>query len=133
ALDKARMASARRGIRRARVTPEQWKLFAQRLQTARSYIDVVDPDSDPHAYCVLMDISRGSSEPRARLDALYTKAIRANPTYFHYYSERAIDMLERWFGSDEDLASYVESVLTHPGGEDGQVAYTFIAYRLRPY
>jgi hypothetical protein len=112
------------------VTPEQWRLLAERLEKASSYMKELDPESDPHAYLVLMGIALGKSRARRELDILYDRAVHSNPRYFHYYPERAVALMERWFGRKDELANYVQSILEQPGGEDGQVAYSYIALRL---
>ena len=77
-----------------------------------------------------MDLARGMSSSREKLDALYKAAVQSYPAYFHYYSQRANILQERWFGRKGELGEYVQSVLRVPGGEDGQIAYSYIAFNL---
>jgi hypothetical protein len=40
--------------------------------------------------------------PVAR-EALYSKAIKAYPTYYHFYSQRAENLQERWYGTERSI------------------------------
>lgn len=120
-----------RGDRYAdQVTDKQWKLFREGLDKAASYLTDIDPDKDPHAYLVLMELAKGKQYPRPALDAMYEAAVKRYPMYFHYYSLRANDLQKRWYGRDGELSDYLQSVLKVPGGDDGKVAYSYISYSL---
>jgi Domain of unknown function (DUF4034) len=113
-----------------KVTEQQWKLFATRLEKARSYLTEEDLQVDPHLYVVLMSIAKGWSAPREVHDELYALATKKFPSYFHYYAIRADYLQEKWAGRKGELKVLAESVLQSPGGDDGLVAYSYIAYRL---
>lgn len=57
-------------------------------------------------------------------------AVKAYPYYFHYYSQRANLLQERWYGRPGELKSYAASVLVSPGGDAGLVAYSYISFNL---
>jgi hypothetical protein len=113
-----------------KVTAEQWRLLASGMEKASSYCKGVDGRSDPHMYYLRMEISKGTSSPRRVRDELYVSAIKAYPTYFHFYRQRANDLQEKWAGQKGELQAYVASLVRSPGGESGLVAYSYAAYNL---
>jgi hypothetical protein len=113
------------------VTNEQWAGFFEGFNKLESYMQGVDPNSDPAAFFMLLDLARARGGPRETLDALYRAAVRRYPTYFHFYGPRARNLELKWFGEEGELASYVQSLLISPGGEEGQVAYTYVASAIR--
>jgi hypothetical protein len=116
-----------------KVSTEQWRALASGLEKAASYCKTLNDRSDPHAYFVLMDIARGQENPRPVLDELYAAAIQLYPTYFHYYSQRANNLQERWYGRQGELQTYAESLLHSPGGDAGLVAYSYVAFNLMQF
>ena len=77
-----------------------------------------------------MEIARRELHPRPVLDQLYASAIKAYPTYFHYYSQRVNLLQERWYGQPGELQTYSASLMQSPGGDAGLVAYSYVAYGL---
>ena len=67
---------------------------------------------------------------RGKLDTLYGDAVKAYPSYFHFYSLRAQILQVRWYGQPGELNAYEASLATSPGGDTALVAYSFIAYKL---
>jgi len=107
-----------------------WASFHESLDKSNSYLSGVGVTADPHLSYLQIANLKGEGSPRPRLDSLYEKAIKRRPTYFHYYSQRAIILQERWFGERGELASYAQSLLTRPGSDRGKVAYAYVASAL---
>jgi hypothetical protein len=112
------------------VTEEQWAKMAENVAHAREYLETIDPDQDPVAYSVMIDMAEATSD-RKKIDALYRAAIEVYPTYFEYYAQRADILQTKWFGRPGELAAYLDSLVTPERGLNGQIAYAFAAYRLR--
>ena len=112
------------------VSQEQWRQLADDLREASTALNRIETTSDPHSYLVQMSIARGQPDPRAALDAVYAAAIKRFPTYFHYYSQRANLLQERWYGNEGELGPFASSLLDKPGGDAGLVAYSFVTYNL---
>jgi hypothetical protein len=74
-----------------------------------------------------MTLAAGDSDPRPHLDALFAAATRAFPKHFEYYTDRAGDLMTIWYGQPGELAQFSQSLLQNPGGDDGEIAYAFIA------
>jgi len=113
-----------------KVTAEQWKLFRDRLEIARSYLDGLDPKDDPMVYSEYLDMAQYLDSSRAAIDRVYAAATRDYPRFFHFYADRADVLQEKWFGRPGELTEFAQSLLSAPGGDDGQVAYTYVAGRL---
>jgi hypothetical protein len=127
----ARYAWEARGESYAKdVAEEQWDRMRERLDQAAKHLDGLEPQTDPYAFIVLTNVAQLQHWSRTDIDALYETAIRSYPTFFPLYSQHANLLQTKWFGEGGELAAYVKSVLTSPGGEDGAVAYSYIAFRL---
>jgi hypothetical protein len=120
-----------RGGRPAKyVSDEQWREFRGHLTTAKRHLSRVDPNLDPYAYYLLSAIALGQSASRQELDLLYQRSIDAFPDFFHFYATRSNALLEQWFGEPGEVAALAKSVLEKPGGENGLIAYAYIAMPL---
>jgi hypothetical protein len=122
--------TARTGAYASRIDPDRWRLYSDRLNLAADTLKGIDPKADPYLFLEWMKIAEGRPMPRNHLDAIYAAATHNYPTFFHIYPDRADRLQERWFGYPGELARYTNSLLTSPGGDDGQVAYTYVASRL---
>jgi hypothetical protein len=113
-----------------KVTADQWKLFYDRLEVARTYLDRLDPKDDPMVYHEHLNLAEDLFSSRAELDRVYAAATRDYPRFFHFYTDRARILQEKWFDRPGELGDFAQSLLSVPGGEDGQIAYTYVAGRL---
>lgn len=111
----------------------QWDTLNTDLAKAQSVLSNVNDRTDPHLYFVVIEIARGQPDARPVLDQLYSSAIRAFPSYFHYYSQRVNLLQERWYGKPGEIKSYAASLLQSPGGDSGLVAYAYVTYNLMQF
>jgi hypothetical protein len=109
-----------------KVPPEVWTRHQYAVSQARALLGGVS-DEDPHVYFARIDLSRASDDVRAQMDAAYAVAIERFPTYFHFYSQRATYLQERWYGKRGELAQFLQSLSTKPGGEAGLIGYSYAA------
>jgi len=114
----------------SKVTPEQWKLFGERMQLGLNYIKGLNPSKDPYIYEELLTSGEAMGMPRAILDKLYMDAAHDFPGYYHFYAIRAGMLQEKWYGRPGELATFTRSLLTSPGGHNGQIAYSYVTSRL---
>jgi hypothetical protein len=121
--------AARGGGYASEVKEEQWAKMAENVAHAREYLKTIDPDQDPVAYSVMIDLAKATSN-RQKMDALYRAAIEVYPSYYDYYAQRAEMLQAKWFGRPGELAGYLDSLAAPERGVDGQVGYAFAAYRL---
>jgi hypothetical protein len=122
--------SARGGNYAREVTEEQWAEMRENFDHARAYLGKINLDQDPYAYDRMIDMETGEAWDRSTLDTLYARAIKAFPSYYDYYSGYAIALQQKWGGRPGELAAYLASLQAPERGVDGQIAYSFVAYRL---
>lgn len=110
-------------------TKGQWLGYRLYLSKARAVLARLDPKRDPYIYLMSMQIAVGEPDARAHLDALFKAGVHSFPKYFTYYADRADDLQEKWFGEPGELAAFTRSLLKSPGGDDGLIAYSYVAGR----
>ncbi|WP_431476821.1 hypothetical protein [Massilia eburnea] len=122
-----------RGEKAASDIPESvWKAFRWRMNQARLFLDQVKSRDDPHFYYLQIDIAKGLDD-KAAIDANFEAGRKRFPNYFHYYSQRASLLQEKWFGDPGELQSYVRSLAVKPGGDDGLIAYSYVTWEMMKY
>jgi hypothetical protein len=112
------------------VSQEQWSTFGDRLKRAAQFMRAVDPNSDAQAYLVLLALARDLNVPRAQIDTIFVRARERFPSYLGYYADYATILLPKWFGQPGEIADYLKSLLSAPGGDLGAMAYARAAERL---
>ena len=112
------------------VTADQEKNYEDRLLQAGGYIKGLSPKDDPQIYGVNTTLARASENPRPLLDLIYAGASKQYPRWFMSYANRSDILQLKWFGEPGELVSYTQSLLSSPGGEDGKIAYSYVADRL---
>jgi len=111
----------------SQVSQEQWAVFADRIKQSAQFMRTVDPDSDAQAYMVMLGLARDFNLPRPQIDTIFQHARDRFPSYLGYYSEYAMILLPKWFGRPGEIADYLKSLLTVPGGDPGAMAYASAA------
>ena len=100
---------------------------------AQSYVEELDLDVDPVAYEEAIDMGMFAGWGRETLNDLYSRAIKAYPTYYALYGQHAAMLLHRWYGHGDELKYYLDGLSAPERGPDGQIAYAFTAFRLIEY
>ncbi|MFZ6753910.1 hypothetical protein ACO0KY_11115 [Undibacterium sp. Dicai25W] len=112
------------------VTYNQEKIYKDKLTQAGILMKSLNPKDDPQIYGIYTTIARASSNPRPKLDSIYAEVTKQYPSLFISYSNRADILQEKWFGQPGELSAYIQSLLSSPGGENGKIAYSYVADRL---
>jgi hypothetical protein len=112
------------------VTPEVWQLSSERLKQAWTYIRDLDSKLDPVIFDETIGILRDVNTSRQTMDAVDDAATKSFPRYFHFCADRAELLQQKWLGGAGELENYTQSLPNNPGGEDGQIAYTYADSRL---
>jgi hypothetical protein len=112
------------------VSQEQWARFRGRAKRAAQFMRSVDPTSDAQSYVVLLDLARDLGVTRPQIDTIFHRARDRFPAYLAYYAEYASILTPKWLGQPGEIADYVKSLLSNPGGDVGAMAYARAAERL---
>jgi hypothetical protein len=100
------------------------------LQKAEGFLVGIGPDLDPEASVEAIDLARERREARPTIDAIYQSARKYFPRYFTIYSHYANVLMPNLLGGSGELARYANSLSVDPDGDNGPVAYSFVAARL---
>jgi len=118
-----------RGHSYANETDEQrLQKFQDITRRSITYLQPLDPKSDPAIYVGLLSAARGSDNGRADIDHIFPAAIAAFPSYFPYYENEADMLQERWFGTPGEAGRFLASLPDL--GDTGLVAYAAAVGRL---
>jgi hypothetical protein len=92
------------------VSPEAWKRFAIQAEAARNALESLDADAkkDPGWYGAMLDVAIAQGWPKDRFQALYERAAREHPYYFPIYFAGASYYSPKWYGSIQELQSFIE-------------------------
>jgi hypothetical protein len=103
------------------VTDNGWKLFNERIASARQILDEATslPARCPHWYAVMQTIATAQGWPRSDYDRLFAEAIQREPSYETYYFKKAHYLLTRWHGRPGEAVAFLdESLSLHPAGAE---------------
>lgn len=112
-----------------KVSPNGRRVFEGRLRKAWSYMSDLDPNDDPQTYMQLIYFARDFGFPRDTIDSIFEAARKAFPSYYNIYFVYADLLQTKWFGKPGEFGSFVTSLMQDQG-EDGKIAYSYIAYRM---
>jgi hypothetical protein len=110
-----------------KVSDAQWEAYYANLARADDLLRDLDPTADPEVFRIEMLTAARFEDPRARLDDLYPRAVKAFPTYVPFYTQRFYDLQERWYGQPGESTAFVASLLNSPGGDEGKIIYVAVA------
>jgi hypothetical protein len=114
------------------VTPEGWKLFSQRVQSAHAVLDDAAKIAagDPQWYREMQTVALAQGWGRAQVDALANQALANEPGYYYFATAQANYLLPKWYGKAGESEQYAEQVADRTGGADGDAVYFQIAQEL---
>ena len=119
---------ARGGGWASSVTEPQWKLFHERISSARKVLEesVKISGSHPCWYLEMEVIAKAQSWPTGKFDALYKSAVDAHPTYYFIHFRAADYYQPRWHGSKKELQNFVNNAVEKTKRLEGYTLYTRI-------
>ena len=100
--------NARGGGYSGTVTPEGWRLFAERLQRAQSILEDVyarTPREPGIARCMLTAVL-GEQLPRDQMELWFQRGQDVEGNLFNLYMSKRWYLLPRWYGSDQDVWAF---------------------------
>jgi hypothetical protein len=118
---------ARGGGSSDKVSNSGWKLFAERLDKAKSILDQVAPAKCPDWYIARLNIARGENWDLSQHYAIFNEAIVFEPGYQYYYRMLADYLQPKWSGEEGDPARFAERQANRVGGDAGDALYFLIS------
>ncbi len=100
------------------VTEEGWRLFRERLASARTLLDQSKdlPVKCPVWWQVCMRVAIGQEWSKEEFAALFEEAKSLEPTYFMHDLAQAKFLMVRWYGDEGDWEKAAEKEIDRPGG-----------------
>ncbi len=115
---------ARTNAQADKVTPEGWRLFAERVAGARAALDAMaHAPLDGQWYSEYMTVALAQDWDNDRMKALFDKGSRAFPSYFYLYKEYSDYLLPKWDGKPGEAALFAKNSADAIGGSDGDLLY----------
>jgi hypothetical protein len=113
------------------VTDQGWRLFGERLQKAKGYLDraAALKIQDPCTYPALITVALGLNSPREEMESAYNRGVALEPNYLELYYTKGYYLLPRWYGEKGEWEAWLKTVADARGGEEGDILYAWIAAR----
>ncbi|HEX3624036.1 MAG TPA: hypothetical protein VH280_01285 [Verrucomicrobiae bacterium] len=109
------------------VTPEAWRLFAERLKVAHKALEHAwshDPQ-DPQIPTLMISVVLGEQSGRPEMEKWFSRAMEADPDNYAACSAKLHYLLPEWYGSPDDMLAFGrECVASTNWG--GQVPLTLV-------
>jgi hypothetical protein len=111
------------------VTPEGWRLFRQRVLSARTTLEEAAKLSTrcPEWYREMQTVALAQQWDRKEFDPLADEALANEPGYFYVALAEANYLLPKWYGQPGDTEQYAAQVADKVGGDEGAAVYFQIA------
>jgi hypothetical protein len=90
------------------VTPEGWRLFADRLARANGILNGVYTQNpkEPGVATGMMTVVLGQEKPRDQMELWFQRGIQADGNVFEIYMDKRWYLLPRWYGTDQDVWNF---------------------------
>lgn len=101
------------------VTEEAWKLFKERLASARTHCDSARSMSEkcPHAWLVTMGVAIGQSWEKEEFHKLFEEAKAIEPHYYYHDEALSRYLMVRWYGDEGEWEAAAEKEINRSGAE----------------
>ncbi len=100
------------------VTPEGWRLFAERLHEAhRVFDDSKDlAEKCPQWWSTALTLGLGEEWPRAEYDRVWAAGKAYEPTFWTLDTKRSNFLATKWYGQPGEWEQAMEDAAAEPGG-----------------
>jgi len=117
-----------------KVTEEGWRLFGERLESARKALAEAREltEKDSFWWEVALGVARGQQLPKNAYDQLLEEAKAIEPKFWGYDIARASSLLPRWYGEPGDWEAYADQAAARPDGLGAEI-YARIVMALSGY
>ena len=106
-----------------------WKLIRERTAQAEQILGRISTHGrkDPESYVVMLEIAWNQNWSEAKKQALFHKAMKADPDYYYDAQVVATNLLPKRGGKPGDTERFMSGVADRVGGEQGDILYFQIA------
>lgn len=109
------------------VSDKNWKLFRERLANARDVLtSAYGEQVCPKWYAVMLQVALGQAWDKETYEKLFTDAVHHEPTWFEYYTHKAIFLLPQWHGDEGALEAYMDGLASRPDKTDSAMVYFMV-------
>jgi hypothetical protein len=117
------------------VTPEGWKLFAERNARAWELMVAAKNPASPRAiwYQLAIDIALDADRDPSEVAALFNEGIKRFPDYFPLYFSYARQYSPRWGGSYQAADTFIRAQVAAKTNHLGDVLYTRLYWLIDQY
>jgi hypothetical protein len=117
------------------VTEDRWRLFHERIATARELLEAADKleHNDPDVYHQLIIVGRAEGAPRKEVDRWLSRAQQIDNRYYVLYEAMADYLMPRWCGEPGDVEQFAAAMAKKVGGEHGLDVYARVIGRVNVY
>lgn len=107
------------------VSPQAWKLFAERMEEGRKSLAAVDARTrqDPGWYEMMLDVALSQGWPAERYDAIFFEAVEKYPYYTPFYFSRINFYSPQWYGSAQAEKRVIDDAVARTRSRWGEVLY----------
>ena len=114
------------------VDSQSFQLFEQRTALAHAILNEAGKKEAkcPGYWWVMQNVALDEGWSKSEYEKLFDMAIQSNPNFFEYYAKKSNYLLPRWYGVPGDWEEYVESAADKIGGEEGDVLYARLVWRM---
>jgi len=112
------------------VSQSQWKMFAERLDKARTILTDAErlKQKCPCWYRMMMTLGLGQGWELKEMDRLLNESVKAKPNYLAVYFRKAIYLQPRWSGQPGDWQKFAKESADRVGGLEGDKLYARIIW-----
>jgi uncharacterized protein DUF4034 len=98
------------------VSSQAWQVFAYRAEMAAASLDEIQEraKTNPVWYSQAINIGLDQSRTTAQLREIFDRGVAAAPGYAPLYHSMLRVLMPRWQGSQEEVASFIETVTDEP-------------------
>ena len=114
------------------VTDNGWKLFNKYTEQASIELKSISQEgkADPRWYDSMLMIGLAKKWSKKRLDAIYEEGITRFPLYLPLYFNKSTYLAPRWYGSNQELRSYIEESVARTRKDLGETLYARLNWSL---
>jgi hypothetical protein len=117
------------------VTEEGWRLFGERLASARQVLEESRTltEKDPYWWSVAFTVALGQGWEREEVETLLEEAKAFEPKFWKYDTQFAYYLAPKWYGEKGDWEAYAEKAAARPDGLGDEVYARIVSSTRRSY